>query len=61
MGFKETINFMLNMVKKSLQVELNNFSETVLSKDSSVTKQAYSEAIQKIGPKTFIELNDNLN
>lgn len=61
MGFKETVFFMLNMVKKSLQVELNSFFETVLSKDCSVTKQAYSEARQKIEPKVFIELNDKAN
>ena len=61
MGFKETVFFMLNMVKKSLQIELNNFFETVLNKDNSVTKQAYSEARQKIEPKVFIELNDKAN
>lgn len=61
MGFKETMIFMINMVKKSLQVELNSFFETVLNKDASVTKQAYSEARQKIEPKAFIELNDKVN
>ena len=61
MGFKETVFFMLNMAKKSLQVELNNFFETVLNYGTSVSKQAYSEARQKIEPKLFIELNDKAN
>lgn len=58
MSFKESILFMLNMVKKTMQVELNDFFETVLKKDYTVSKQAYSEARQKIDPKAFIELND---
>lgn len=61
MGFKKTMIFMINMVKKSLQIELNSFFETVLKEDESVTKQAYSEARQKIEPKAFIELNDKVN
>ena len=61
MSFKETVFFMLNMVKKSLQVELNGFFETILNKECTVTKQAYSEARQKIEPKIFIELNDKVN
>lgn len=61
MGFKKTMIFMINMVKKSLQLELNNFFETVLKKDESITKQAYSEARQKIDPKAFIELNNKVN
>ena len=61
MGFKETMLFMLNMIKKSLQHELNNFFETVLKKGDSISKQAYSEARKKIEPKAFIELNDRIN
>ncbi len=61
MGFKETMMFMLNMIKKSLQVELINFFEIILNKEESITKQAYSEARQKILPKAFIELNDKIN
>ena len=60
MGFKETVFFMLNMTKKSLQVELNNFFG-LLNKENHVSKQAYSEARQKIEPKVFIELNDKAN
>ncbi|HZK71775.1 MAG TPA: hypothetical protein VFD03_09740 [Clostridia bacterium] len=61
MSFKETISFMLNMVKKTMQVELNDFFETVLKKDYTISKQAYSEVRQKIDPKAFIELNNRIN
>jgi IS4 transposase len=61
LDFKETLLFMMNMVKKSLQLELNDFFETVLKRGMPVSKQAYSEARQKIEPKAFIELNDRIN
>jgi hypothetical protein len=60
LSFLDTVYFMLNMVKKSLQVELNSFFDTVLKKDFSVSKQAYSEARKKIKPEAFIEVNDNI-
>lgn len=61
MGFKETILFMLNMINKTVQVELDDFFEGLLKKDYSISKQAFSENRQKINPKAFIELNDNIN
>lgn len=61
LDFKETLFFMMNMVRKSLQLELNDFFETVLKRGMPVSKQAYSEARQKIEPKAFIELNDRIN
>jgi len=60
MSFKEIMLFILNMPKKTLQVELNNFFDTVLKRNKSITKQAYSEARQKIKPEAFIALNDGL-
>jgi hypothetical protein len=60
MGFKDTILFMLNMINKSLQTELNSFFEKVLNKDTTISKQAFSENRQKIDPKAFIELNDRI-
>lgn len=60
MGFKYTVLFMLNMAKKSLQLELDSFFEKVLDKKISVTKQAYIEARQKIKPEIFIEMNNHL-
>lgn len=58
LSFLTTISFMLNMVKKSMQIELNNFFESVLKKDFTASKQAYSEARKKIKAEAFIELND---
>lgn len=58
MGFKETILFMMNRVKKSLQVELNKFIETVLSKDFLYSTQAYIKARQNINPELFIDLTN---
>lgn len=60
MNFKNMILFMLNMAKKSLQVELNNFFCNVLNKDTCISKQAFSEARQKISPEAFIELNETV-
>src|SRR3712207_7127706 len=60
MGFKETIMFMINMVNKSLQVELNNYFETILNKDNPSTKQAYSKARQNIEAKRSEEHTSEL-
>ena len=57
-SFKETIFFMLSNTKKSIQTGLNNFFENVLKRDKPISKQAFSEARNKIDPKAFIELND---
>jgi hypothetical protein len=59
LSFLNTIYFMLNMVTKSLQVELNNFFDNVLKKDFNVSKQAFSEARKKIKHEAFIELNNS--
>jgi hypothetical protein len=58
MEFQSTIMFMLNFVKKSLQIELDSFFKTFKGVEQSITKQAYSEARQKISPTAFIKLAD---
>lgn len=58
MGFKETLLFTLNMVKKSLQLEISNFFKEILKKDGSISKQAVLENRLKINPHAFVELND---
>jgi len=58
MGFKETMLFIINIGKKTIQLELNNFFEKTLKRKDSITKQAYLEARLKIDPKAFIELNE---
>lgn len=61
MSFKKTIFFILNSKRKSLQSELNNFFENILKRNDPISKQAFSEARNKIDPKAFIELNDAIN
>jgi len=60
MSFKEMILFMLNFIKKSLQIELDDFFKNIDFKGISVTKQGYSEARQKISPTAFIKMADNI-
>jgi len=40
MGFKETMLFIINIGKKTIQLELNNFFEKTLKRKDSITKQA---------------------
>ena len=58
MSFKESILYMLNLAKKTMQIELNDFLEI---KTYTISKQAYSEGRQRIDPKAFIELNNRIN
>jgi hypothetical protein len=58
MDFKDLITFALNFVKKSLQIELDLFFKNIKGAESTMTKQAYSQARQKISPKAFIALNE---
>jgi Transposase DDE domain len=56
MGFVNTIAFMLNNTKKSLQFELDHFFNVIHATECSISKQAFSEARQKLSPKAFIIL-----
>ena len=58
MTFKSIIFFILNFVKKSLQLELDDFFNSVNKSDFTVTKQAFSEARQKILPIAFVMMAD---
>ena len=53
MGFKELILFSINLVKKSLQLELDDFFKVIEGGDDSIRKQSYSEARLKILPEAF--------
>jgi len=57
LSFKNTILFNLFMAKKSIQLELEDFFERLNLSDEDITKQAYSEARQKISPSAFITLS----
>ena len=52
--------FSLNFVKKSLQIELDSFFETIKGAENGISKQGYSEARQKISPTAFIKMADTL-
>ena len=56
LSFKNTILFSLFFVKKSIQLELEDFFDRLNLSDEGITKQAYSEARQKISPSAFITL-----
>lgn len=51
-GFVNLIAFTLNFVRKSLQLEIDSFFERINS-DASITKQAFSQARQKISYEPF--------
>ena len=58
MDFQSLIMFGLNFVKKTLQIELDLFFETIKGGEIGISKQGYSEARQKISPTAFIKLAD---
>ena len=61
MNFKSIVLFILNFVKKSLQLELDDFFNKVKESDERITKQAFSQAMQKISPTAFIKMSDEIN
>lgn len=52
---------MISFVKKSLQIELDDFSKITSEKDNKITKQNFSQARHKISPKVFVYLLDKVN
>lgn len=61
MKFTDIILFILNFVKKSLQIELDDFFKKVHKGDVTITKQAFSQARRKVSPEAFIYLLDGVN
>ncbi len=59
MSFKNIILFMINFVKKTLQLELDDFSK--IASTPNITKQAFSQARQKVSPKAFIHMLNQVN
>jgi hypothetical protein len=51
--FPEIILFVLNLVTKSLQIELNSFFELMKKDGIAISKQALSQARKKIKPEAF--------
>jgi len=55
LSFETMMMFMLRLVKKSMQIELNDYFDE-LEKESFVSKQAFSKARKKIRPEAFEKL-----
>lgn len=60
MNFKSIMLFLINFVKKSLQIELDDFTKNV-NNSENITKQAFSQARQKISPEAFVRMLDQIN
>lgn len=56
--FPILILFILNLIRKSLQVELNNFIKILPLR--TISKQTFSAARHKLLPEAFVELNRSL-
>lgn len=56
--FVNLASCIINFIRKSLQLELYNFADLIGG--SSVTKQAFSKARQKLAPELFQKLNEKL-
>lgn len=54
-NFRFLVTFILNLVRRSLQSELNNFSKII--DERSISKQTFSAARKKLLPSAFLELN----
>jgi hypothetical protein len=57
MSFTDSIYFILKGLRKSLQIEIDNWFD-FLGGERTLTKQAFSQIRQKINPKSFVQLND---
>ncbi|WP_032078992.1 IS4 family transposase [Clostridium drakei] len=60
MTFKSILIFILNFVKRSLQIELDDFFANVDGTKSYVTKQAFSKARKKIQPTAFVKMSNEI-
>jgi hypothetical protein len=58
MNFRDAIYFILKGLRKTLQIEIDDWFE-FLGGENTMTKQAFSQLRQKIKPDAFIQLNDN--
>ncbi|WP_099355790.1 IS4 family transposase [Fredinandcohnia onubensis] len=58
--FPEIILFVLNLVTKSLQIELNDFFDLIKKEGETISKQGFSQARKKIKPEAFKMLFDTI-
>jgi len=57
MSFEDAIYFILKGLRKTLQIEIDNWFE-FLNEEKAMSKQAFSQLRQKIKPEAFMQLND---
>ena len=57
MSFKDAIYFILKGLRKTLQIEIDDWFE-YLGGENTMTKQVFSQLRQKIKPEAFLQLND---
>ena len=62
LSFTVLIGFLLNMLTKTLQIELERFLRVLKGEDTDVgvSKQAFSQARKKLSEQAFIRLNERL-
>ena len=60
MSFVDIVLFMMNMVSKTMQREINDYVKNVKKVQMTYSKSAISKARLKISPELFRELNDGL-
>lgn len=61
LNFENIVTMIMNMMRKTIQIEIDNFIEDILSNNElTYTKQAFSKARQKLSPEAFTSLNDEL-
>lgn len=59
MTFAKLIMFLMNLIRKSLQIEIDDFID-LLNEDMEYSKQALSKSRMKLKPEAFKELNEVL-
>jgi hypothetical protein len=59
-GFRDIILFEIGTLKKTLVSEIEDFVNKFEYKKGIFTKQSFSEARQKVNPKAFKELNEDV-
>ena len=57
-GFVDVVSMMMNLMKKSLQLELDDFLDRFKKDVGTYTKQSFSDARHRICPTVFKKLNN---
>ena len=60
MSFVDLVLFMMNMVNKTMQKEINDFIKDVKKEPIKYGKSAMSKARLKISPELFVDLNEGM-